>query len=112
MGLSKAFDSISHDLALAKLEAYGCSENALKLMCSYLKDRWQAVQINNNFSSYKKVQAGLLQGSIDDLLLFNLFVNDLVLFLSKTFLSNYADDNNLYSIGKELNIIKEKLQKD
>ena len=55
MGLSKAFDSISHDLALAKLEAYGCSENALKLMCSYLKDRWQVVQINNNFSSYKKV---------------------------------------------------------
>ena len=81
-------------------------------MYSYLKDRRQAVQINNNFSSYKKVQAGLLQGSIDDLLLFNLFVNDLVLFLSKTFLSNYADDNNLYSIGKELNIIKEKLQKD
>ena len=55
MGLSKAFDSISHGLALAKLEAYGFSENALKLMCSYLKDRWQAVQINNNFSSYKKV---------------------------------------------------------
>ena len=80
-------------------------------MYSYLKDRRQAVQINNNFSSYKKVQAGLLQGSIDDLLLFNLFVNDLVLFLSKTFLSNYADDNNLYSIGKELNIIKEKLRK-
>ena len=112
MDLSKAFDSINHDLLLATLKAYGYSENALKLMCSYLKYRRQAVQINNNFSSYKKVQAGVLQGSIDDLLLFNLFVNDLVLFLSKTFLSNYADDNNLYSIGKELNIIKEKLQKD
>ena len=35
-----------------------------------------------------------------------------MLFLSETFLSNYADDINLYSIGKELNIIKEKLQKD
>ena len=54
-------------------------------MYSYLKDRRQAVQINNNFSSYKKVQAGVLQGSIDDLLLFNLFVNDLVLFLSNIF---------------------------
>ena len=32
--------------------------------------------------------------------------------LSETFLSKYADDNNLYSIGKELNIIKEKLLKD
>ena len=107
MDLSKAFGSINYDLLLAKLKAYGLSENALKLTCSYLKDRRQAVQINSNFRSYKKVQ-----GSIDGPLLFNLFINDLVLFLSETFLSNYADDNNLYSIGKELNIFKEKLQKD
>ena len=72
-------------------------------------NRWrQAVQINNNFSLYKKVQAGAPQGSIDGPLLFNLFINDIVL-LSETFLSNYADKNNLYSIRKELNIIKEKL---
>ena len=38
MNLSKAFDSVNHDLLLAKLKAYGFSENALKLMCSYLKD--------------------------------------------------------------------------
>ena len=56
MDLSKAFDSINHDLLLAKLKAYGFSENALKLMCSYLKDQRQAVQINNNFSSYKKLK--------------------------------------------------------
>ena len=35
----------------------------------------------------------------------------LVLFLSKTFLSKYADDNNLYCIGKELDIIKGELWK-
>ena len=76
------------------------------MMCSYL-DRRQAVQINNNFSSYKKVQAVMLEGFIDGPLLFNLLINDLVLLLS-----NYADDNNLYSNGKELNINKEKLWKD
>ena len=81
-------------------------------MCTYLKDRRQAVQINNNFSSYKKVQAGVPQGCIDGPLLFNLFINDLVLFLCETFLSNKADDSNLYSIGKELNIITEVLLKD
>ena len=102
MDLSKAFDSINHDLLLAKLKAYGFSENALKLMCSYLKDRRQAVQINNNFSSYKYI--GVPQGSIDGPLLFNLFINDLLLLFSETFLSNYADGNNLYSTGKELNI--------
>ena len=94
------------------LFAYGFSENALKLMCRYLKYRRQAVHPNNNFSSYEKVQAGVLQGFIDGPLLFNLFRDDLVLFLSGTILSNYADNNNLYSTGKELNIIKEKLRKD
>ena len=87
-------------------------ENALKLMCNYFKDQRQAVQININFNSYKKVQAVALQGSIDGPLLFNLFINDHVLFSSETFLSNYADDKNLYSTGKELVIIKEKLRKD
>ena len=110
MDLSKAFDSKNHDLLLPKLKAYGFSENALKFMCRYLKDRRQAYQMNNNFSSYKRVQAVVPQGSIDRRRLFNLFINDLVLFLSETFLSNYADGNNLYSIGKELNIIKEKLR--
>ena len=81
-------------------------------MCSYLKDQRQAVQINNNFSSCKKVQAGVPQESIDGPLLFNLFINDLVLFLYETSLNNYADNNDLYSIGKDLNVIKETLQKD
>ena len=55
--------------------------------------------------------AGVLQDSIDEPLLFNLFINDSVLFLSDTFLSNYADDN-LYSIGKGCDIIKNLLRKD
>ena len=112
MDLSKAFDTINHDLLLAKLKAYGFSINALDLMCSYLKNRKQSVQINNSFSSTKKVHAGVPQGSIDGPLLFNLFINDSVLFLTDTFLSNYAEDNNLYSIGKDSDIIKNLLGKD
>ena len=52
------------------------------------------------------------QGCIDGPLLLNLFINDFVLFLSETFLSNNANGNNLWSIGKELKIIKGKLWKD
>ena len=60
----------------------------------------------------KSAVAGFLQGSIDGPLLFNLFINDLVLFLTETMLSGYADDNNLFSIGKDINKIKNILAKD
>ena len=61
MNLLKTFEIIKHDLLLVKLKSYGFSEiKTLKLMWSYLKDRRQAVQINNSFRSCKKVQAGVL----------------------------------------------------
>ena len=97
MDLSKAFDTINHDLLLAKLKAYGFSLNAVKLMRSYLKNRKQQVQINNKSSSENR------QGSIDGPLLFNLFINDLIFFIQYCTLSNYADDNNLFSMGKNKN---------
>ena len=82
LDLSKAFGTINHDLLLAKLKAYGFSSNTLKLMHSYLNNKKQQVQINNKFSSESIVITGVPQGSIDGLLLFNLFINDLVFFYS------------------------------
>ena len=108
--LTKVFDTINHDLLLPK-SMWMLMYN-YKFMYSYLKDRREEVQVNNNFSSHKKVQAGVPQGSIGGPHFFNLNTNDLVLFLFRIFLSNYADCNNLYSIGKELDIFKEMLQKD
>ena len=64
MDLSKAFDTINHDLLIAKLKAYGFSREALKLIKSYLKNRKQKVQINNKLSSEERdVIAGVPQGS-------------------------------------------------
>ena len=89
MDLSKAFDTINHDLILAKLKAYGFSTNALNLMQSYLKNRKQKDQINNKFSLERNVIAGVLQVSIDGPLLFTLFINDLMFFIHYILLKNY-----------------------
>ena len=47
MDLSKAFDTINHDLLLGKLKAYGFLKQALNFMCSYLKNKRQSVEVNN-----------------------------------------------------------------
>ena len=51
LDLSKAFDTLNHALLFDNLKHYGIKDGALNLLNSYLSDRQQFVQINNNKSS-------------------------------------------------------------
>ena len=63
LDLSKAFDSLNHELLIAKLDSYGFSKSALKLF-SYLKDRKQRVRVNESYSAWKTTKIGVPQGSV------------------------------------------------
>ena len=94
--LSKGFDTINYDILLDKLSCYGISGRALKLLNSYLFDRKQYVVYNNCNSNLVDVTTGVPQGSILGLLLFSIFINDLIHVPEKLKYIMYADDTTIY----------------
>ena len=99
--LSKAFDCIPNDLLIKKLNAYGFDKMSLWFFYSYLKRREQCVNLNNIQSTFKTLLSEVPQGSILGPLLFNIFINDLIGFIKKSSLYNFADDNTITAFEKD-----------
>ena len=67
---SKAFDMVNHEMLVSKLNSFGLSPTAVKLIKSYLHNRTQQVKIKDTYSDQIKVKHGVPQGSILGPLLF------------------------------------------
>ena len=97
--LSKAFDCLDHELLTAKLNAYGFSLPALRLINDYLSNRKQRTKIENTYSTWLDIIFGVQQGSILGPLLFNVFLADLLFTVNDIDIVRYVDDNTPYMIA-------------
>ena len=97
---SKAFDTMNVFKLIPNLHKIGFSKPSTKWIISYLTERFQFVQINDKYSDRLPVLFGVPQGSVLDLLLFNLYVTDMRDNINSNNILQYADDTSFYEHSK------------
>ena len=97
LDLSKAFDTLDHDILLDKLRYYGVKHASLNWFQSYLCNRYQYVDYNGTVSSKLPLSTGVPQGSILGPLMFIIYMNDIYKVSDKFHSILYADDTTLES---------------
>ena len=76
----------------------------MKLFRSYFSNRKQIVEIGSAISKWIDILTGIPQGSILGPVTFNIFINDLMMFIEKTDICHFADDNTLYKSSPSLSV--------
>jgi retron-type reverse transcriptase len=102
LDLSKAFDTVNHQILINKLKHYGIRGVAINWLISYLSNRKQLVSIGNVTSDQEIISCGVPQGSVLGPLLFLLYINDFDQCSDLLDFHLFADDANLFFKHKNL----------
>ena len=94
--LSKTFNCILHNLAIAKLSAYVFDRKSLIFISPYLKSRKQRTRVGLAFSDYLNLLFGVSQGSILVSILYIIFLSALFYIYNDLHYANYCDDTTPY----------------
>ena len=105
LDLSKAFDTVNHEILFIKLEHYGLRGIVLDWMKSYFSNRNQFVQYNDHCSDLKKINCGVPQGSILGHLFFLLYMNYICNVSQILELILFADDTSVFYSHQDLNFL-------
>ena len=103
--MQKAFDTVEHDILLAKAEHYGIYGIANEWLKSYHFDWKQFVSINGHISNKASIKYGAPQGSVLGPLLFFIYINDLNHAIKFCKFHHFADTNLVHfsKLVKKLN---------
>ena len=82
--------------SIFKLKSYGIGGDLLKLLINHVQDHKQRVVLNGQASSWKKILAGVPQGSVLGPILFLIYIHDLPDGIKPIF-KIFADDTSLFS---------------
>ena len=110
--MQKAFDTVNHNILLAKLEHYGVRGIALEWSKSYLMNRKQDVSVNGSNSSCLNVSSGVPQGLVLGPLLSLIYINDLPQSSSKLDFYLFADDTNIYFEAENLKLLQHTINEE
>ena len=111
LDLSKAFDSIPHDILLEQLKALNFDSNAVSMIKSFLRFRIQKVILPSCTSDWIQLYQGVPRGTGLGPLLFNIYVNSLYTCIDhKSSVVQYADDTMVFTSSKKIESAVESLE--
>ena len=107
LDLSKAFDTVDHNILLDKLEHYGIRGKPIQWCKSYLQNRL-LYTVNGKKSNLQHVQYGIPQGSVLGPLLFLLYTKNIVTTVGENKLRLFADDSNVFVTADNATTLQQK----